>query len=414
MQLQEKKPSRLDHGKASEMCQCESRDNTKQAHYSITEQELEDLLCEVRGNPNDRKSLNKSFEHRKKQADLLFRSFCRLSLEYGKALDSGMSPEEATEKTGIISHLGERAAHVDNCGNTLEFWKSLDGSGSPWKLHKAYFCHDRLCPMCVARRSLKILCQLSDIMNHIDTEKYSFLFLTLTVPNCSGDNLDATIQRLLKSFGDLCNLPEVKKVLNGYFRTLEVTFNHNFKSKSFMTFHPHLHVILAVPKSYFKKGYITQSKWLQMWRDSYGDQSITQVDIRKIKAKNIEEVKNDADLMEIAIQKAIKETAKYSVKATDYLFSSRNKMTDYAVKHLSRALHGVRLFAMKGIFFKVSKMLNQEDVMSDKADLIHVSHDDAVNPELAYMIVKFRWGGSCYDLLSVGLNTDVSECEVSA
>lgn len=385
--------------------------DTSQTHYTVTEDKLKSLLCEVHGSESDRKSINRSYDHRKQQTELLADAFSELSFEYKKYQDAGLSDKEIMQQYCLVPRLGTRSMRVRGCGTTLEFWKLLDDPDAPWKLHKANFCRDRLCPMCMYRRSLKIFGQTSDILNHVDKKKYDFLFLTLTVPNCNGEELESVCKRLISAFGDLLKKDEVKKVVNGYFRALEVTFNHKYRSKSFMTFHPHLHVILAVPKSYFKKSYIKRDDWLQMWRDCYDDQTITQVFIEKVKSNNItEEMYNCADLMEVGIEKAIAETAKYSVKASDYLFARNKQMTNYAVKYFSYALRGLRLFAFGGVFQEISKMLNQEDVMSDNADLIHVSADDYINPFLAYMVVKFRWGDNRYNVLSVDrINQSIGE-----
>lgn len=400
--LQENKPLEVATQKALGLCHSCVGDDALQAHNSISESEIKDLLDEVYGDPNDKKSVNRCWNTQKRFNELLASSFRRLSFEYGRHLETeGLSAAEVTERYGILSHLGERSDSVSNCGSTLEFWKPLDLS-SPWKLHKANFCRDRLCPLCIQRRSLKIFAQLSDIMNHVDKDSYSFLFLTLTVPNCSGESLDSVCSRLLKSFTAFCRRKELKKVIKGYFRSLEVTFNHNPLSKSYCTFHPHLHVILAVSHSYFKKHYIRRDEWLSMWRESYGDDSIIMVDIRKIKPNAYTaEMLEDSGLLQIGFNKAVAETAKYSVKSSDYLFPKNPRLTDFAVKHLSRALRGLHLFAVGGLFSDISKSLNQEDVMSDSADLLHVTADDVINPALAYMIVRFRWGGNSYDLLSV-------------
>ena len=48
--------------------------------------------------------------------------------------------------------------------------------------------------------------------------------------------------------------------------------------------HPHYHALLLVPQSMLGgKQYVKHSEWLQLWRDCYRDQTITQVDVRAIK-----------------------------------------------------------------------------------------------------------------------------------
>lgn len=394
----EKKPSELAAQSAS--VQDGVVVDTSQTHNStpkLTKQDLKSLWYEVNGEPNNRKSTNKSFAKKKRMAELLRSSYFRLSMEEKRLLDKGYSQKEITEQFGILPNLGQRGLSVGTCGDMLQFRRPLEGG--KWKLHKASFCHDRLCPLCMARRSLKVYSQLNQVMNYIDAELYEFLFLTVTVPNCQGEQLDKVVDKLLKAFTKMLSKKKMKSLVKGYFRSLEVTFNHNPWSKSFMTFHPHIHAILAVPKSYFKKFYIKHSEWLQLWRDAYGSDDIEFVNIKKIYAPK-EEMDEAAAEVSVALSKAIAETGKYSVKASDYLFSRDDALTDFAVLHLSRALHGKKLFAMGGVFAEASKALNLDDVMKSDSDLLHINKDDVINPELAYYVVKFRWGGKLYESLS--------------
>ena len=80
-------------------------------------------------------------------------------------------------------------------------------------------------------------------------DNYDFLFLTLTVPNCTGYDLPETIDNLQYGFRRLLQMKKFKNAVKGYFKALEVTIN----KKRFCTamYHPHYHVILAVDKSYF-------------------------------------------------------------------------------------------------------------------------------------------------------------------
>lgn len=396
MSDKEKKPIELASQSASVM-NSGVVGNTPQTQYNIGIDDLQSLYSEVNGKKGDSKLTNRSFASRKRKSKVLVSSFFRLSNEYKSLSDKGYSSEQIKSEFGIIPGLGSRGSHVASCGDHLEF--RIPFNGGKWKLHHANFCHDRLCPMCMARRSLKIYSQLNQMLNYIDSSEYIFLFLTVTVPNCSGEDLDSVCDRILKSFTRMTRRKELKSILKGYFRSLEVTFNHNLYSKSYKTFHPHLHAILAVPKSYFKTYYIKQSEWLRMWQESYGDDSIQFVNIKKVNAADAE-MSECADIVSIALHKAIAETGKYSVKASDYLFDKDDDMTDYAVKHISRALYHKQLFAFGGIFEDASRALNLEDVMSDKSDLLHINADDVINKELAYYLVKFHWGGNLYKVLS--------------
>lgn len=386
MSEKEKKPHELRPHSASDGVNVV----TKQAHYSMTKEQLQSLNYEVNGESGNSKSVNRSFASRKRKSKILVSSFDRLGYRFNELSVLGYTDKQILDEFGLLPNFDKRANNVDYCGEFLTFRYPVTGEGK-WTLQHASFCHDRLCPMCMARRSLKIYSQLNEIMNNMDNEQYEYLFLTVTVPNCSGETLDKVCTKILKSFTNMLRRKELKSIVKGYFRSLEVTFNHNKYSKSYMTFHPHLHAILAVPKSYFKKFYIKQSDWLRMWKETYGDDSIQFVNIKKIHASE-QEMKDAADQMSIALRKAVAETGKYSVKYSDYLFGNDDALTDYAVMHIARALHSQRLFALGGVFKEVYMSLHMEDVMSDKSDLLHINSDDVMNPTLAYHVVVLKWG----------------------
>lgn len=113
---------------------------------------------------------------------------------------------------------------VATCGDTLRFIRREDGS---LKLYQAYFCKNKLCPMCNWRRSMKYSYQTSRIVDEAIKQepKARFLFLTLTVKNVEGEALNSTISQLTKSFDRLFRRAKVKKNLLGYLRSVEVTHN---------------------------------------------------------------------------------------------------------------------------------------------------------------------------------------------
>ena len=168
---------------------------------------------------------------------------------------------------------------VATCGDTLRFIRREDGS---LKLYQAYFCKNKLCPMCNWRRSMKYSYQTSRIVDEAIKQepKARFLFLTLTVKNVEGEALNSTISQLTKSFDRLFRRAKVKKNLLGYLRSVEVTHNENDN-----TYHPHIHVLMMVKSSYFKgkENYITQKEWGDMWSQSLKVSYTPMVDIRTVK-----------------------------------------------------------------------------------------------------------------------------------
>lgn len=294
-----------------------------------------------------------------------------------------------------FSRLGKskkKVARVLDCGSLLEFRHAeiVPGVGlfeKQGELHNANFCRERLCPMCAWRRSYKIFAQCSQIMDLIVND-YEFVFLTLTIPSVSASGLSAAIDKLMKGFSILMKKTRLKKAVCGFYRALEVTRNNNSFSKSYGLYHPHFHIVFAVHKRYFKDYYISQPEWLQMWRDCVNDQSITQVDVRRV---------YDKDCSAGSLSSAVAEVAKYAVKSSDYLFEDNPVLTDEIVGTLSSALAGRRLVSFGGCFRKAWHQLNLDD--PENGDLVNL--DEKINPQLRYLITRFGWSAGVYKLTDV-------------
>lgn len=281
--------------------------------------------------------------------------------------------EQGDILAAVYSVLGKksRSQRVLDCGTFLEFKLTEEKA----KLQHANFCKDRLCPMCNWRRSLKIFGQVSKVMNAM--QGYEFLFLTLTVRNCSAEDLPKTVQALYDGWRYLYNKnKEFRSVIAGTFRSVEVTRN-----KKDGSFHPHLHCILAVKPSYFKKGYITQQRWTELWQQACG------LDYNPI--VHIEKVKDTGK----GIAGAVAEASKYSVKGADFLDGNDVKRSaEYAASFLE-ALAGRRLCGWTGIFADIRKQLNLDDC--EDGDLV-VTDDDTIREDVACMIVRYSWRAGAY------------------
>lgn len=290
------------------------------------------------------------------------------------------------ERLGYIS----KSIRVKDCGTFLEFI----GGENNHTLHNANFCRDRLCPLCSWRRSYKIFGQVSKIMNVIQND-YEFIFLTLTVPNVTALELPLKVEQMQKAFTTMIHdNKRFKGSVCGYFKALEVTHNKNKYSKSFDTYHPHYHLILAVDKRYYKsKDYIKQAEWLGMWRKYMKDESITQVDVRRCTNKD----KSECEKSEKALSSAVAEVAKYATKSSDYIIPWSDALTDSSVNALLSSLSGRRLCSFGGIFDKTRKLLKLEDI--ENGDLIHL--DDTVRSDVALQIFRYSWSCGAYKLVAV-------------
>lgn len=278
-----------------------------------------------------------------------------------------------------LETLGYKAfKNVYQCAEVLKFMQDPDGS---LKLKQAWFCKSKLCPMCNWRRSMKYGVQLGQIIDVARQRepKAQFIFLTLTVKNVIGEELGAELTRLTKAFDRLFRRAKVKKAVLGYLRAVEVTYSLERDD-----YHPHIHVLLMVRPSYFKKKeyYISQEEWTNMWEQSAKLDYTPIVDVRKVKP-NQKKSRNIDDL-----NGAILEVAKYPTKPIEKMGKTEEqklKVTD----DLMKALYRKRQIGFGGIFKQIRKELQLEDV--ENGDLVHIDEENE-NVSLGVEIVAvWNW-----------------------
>lgn len=300
---------------------------------------------------------------------------------------------------------------VCQCGSFLEF--RACPSGHEKRLFWANFCRVRLCPMCSWRRSMLVAHQVKQVAHEaVKREKMRWLFLTLTVKNVTGDSLIDAITNLMTAWDKFAKRKVFKKIVIGWFRAFEVTRNLEDG-----TYHPHFHVLLGVPPSYFKsRDYMSHEQWVSLWADCLKVDYIPVVDVRAVKDKsrNVQreiellrskgiEVSPAGELIEGELPgSAVAEMAKYATKSNDFIvynhYKEKNRgnkvtfepilesgineeVTDQAVAVLDDALARRRLLAYGGLLKEVWNELNEsgkiQDVESENVDLVHV--DDESN-----------------------------------
>lgn len=225
------------------------------------------------------------------------------------------------------------------------------------RLHKTDACGNRFCPICTWKTAKKDAIKISVMMEALkEIEKKEFLFLTLTAPNVNGEELRDEIDRFNQGVNKLFQRRHVKRIVKGYIRKLEVTTDQEkqitedlYKRKkdyydlrglkvgnpnpTYNTYHPHMHIIVVVNKSYFNKPseFISKAEWLELWRSCMRDNSITQVDARKVSSTNT------------GNSNAVLEIAKYSAKGSDLYHSETVFDTFY------RALKRRQLIVFSGL-----------------------------------------------------------------
>lgn len=245
---------------------------------------------------------------------------------------------------------------VKSCGDFMQHLTTADLSTK--RVHKSNNCGNRFCPICTWTKAKKDAIMISVLMKAVRAEKnQEFIFLTLTAPNVGASELKNEIDKFNRAFKNLMKRQAVKKVVNGYIRKLEVTYNKEEfitkemyrimkdyfearglqvgdKNPNYNTYHPHFHVVMAVNKSYFTQTtqYINRDKWLEMWQDCMDNPSITQVDVRKVRSTEKGEMS------------AVLEVAKYSAKGNEIYHSQSVFEVFY------KALKGRQLLTFNGLF----------------------------------------------------------------
>ena len=278
--------------------------------------------------------------------------------------------EPAHHETHEVPKAGPRtskwwrasAKTTGDCGSKLEFYVQRDA----YKLHKANFCRSRYCPYCNWRRSLKIYGQMSEVMDWLsaqsETKNYRYIFLTLTVRNCTADQLSSTVTRMAKAWAAIvCGgiVPAKAKshayswlpahVIRGTFRALEVTVNQEAG-----TYHPHYHVVIAVPYNYFWRSnpwYLSQADWCTIW------QCAMALDYTPL--VSVEGVKRD---LETGYRDAVAEVSKYPIKDSDWmgLDIPYDKSKEYLYA-LANGLYNRRLLSWSGCFHDARRALGLQD-----------------------------------------------------
>ena len=308
----------------------------------------------------------------------------------------------AMAETGAESAAkwADKARRLEQCASWAEFRRLPDGS---LRLHDTSFCRVRLCPMCQWRRSLKLGAQVRQVVElanaqHIEETgaAWRWLMVTLTVRNVEGPDLGTEIDRLHKAINNMTKSKQWSAAVVGWLRATEVT--HNTKAD---TYHPHMHLLLCVPSSYFKsKKYITQKGWQAMWAHYAGTDYEPVVDVRTIKPADGGRLSDlPAGEQAAAMGKACAEVSKYAAKPADYIVPQDITASMQAVQVLDAMLHHRRMTSWGGNLKNIAKGLALDD--PETGDLVHVEDEPSADPvaeKLAHY-VAYSWAMGARDYL---------------
>lgn len=313
----------------------------------------------------------------------------------GKYILEKYTPKKDLNRKGanyIEKHVTVKSVvRFEACSNYLSFLTNKEMSMK--RLHKANSCGNRFCPICTWKTAKKDAIKLTVMMDAMEeVEKKEFLFLTLTAPNCQADELRDEINRFNKAVKRLFERRNVARVVKGYARKLEVTTDQEqyvteklYKRKkayydmrglkvgspnpTYNSYNPHMHVLIVVNKSYFNMAseFISNEKWLKMWQECMEDNSITQVNSKKVR--------------DTSHSNAILEIAKYSAKANDLYHSEAVFDVFYT------ALKRRQLLVYSGMFKDYAKKYENGELDQFKTK----------NEDVYTHLLSSLWKGSKYE-----------------
>lgn len=268
---------------------------------------------------------------------------------------------------------------VYQCAEVLKFYQRDDGT---LKLHQAWFCKNRQCPICNWRRSMKYSAQLSKIVDKAIQRqpKAKFLFLTLTIKNCGGEELDNEIKKMHKRFRHLMHYAKVEKNLLGFVRATETSYNDELGN-----YHPHMHVLLMVKSTYFSghgDNYISQEEWVKLWQKAMQLDYLPSVDIRKV-----------YDRKGKGMVSAIQETAKYPVKPIEIDVKDNDELLQVTYD-LYHGLRRKRLLSFGGLFKEIKNELGLDDI--EDGDLVDTNDDEEEATTGEEIVAQWCWERSNY------------------
>lgn len=295
----------------------------------------------------------------------------------------------------IVSKLYDEAGltsyskRVWECSQRLDFALKSDDAGTMrLRLHSARFCRVRWCPVCLWRKSLMWRARFIKALPAMlaDHPRTRFIFLTLTVRNCELEDLRETLAAMNKAWKLLTlrkNFPAI-----GWLKSVEVTRGTDGRA------HPHFHCLLMVNDGYFKRGYLSQQAWRDLWKDCMRLDYDPMVNVKAVKNrkqkvnKSVDTIVNgtvdvsvDTDVdnkVDPDLMAGLLETIKYTTDPDDLVADP-----DW-LKGLTEQMHKTRAIGLGGVF---KTYLSEEE----PEDLIHTDLEDEADLKDEDVRLIFDW-----------------------
>lgn len=258
-----------------------------------------------------------------------------------------------------------RGDRMFECSQRLMFAPKVSRLTGEMKfaLRHGEFCHVPFCPVCSRRRSLRWMRRLWEALPVLLAERPTarWIFLTLTLKNPPIENTRETLKLMNAAWQRLIKRKEFSPVL-GWLRTTEITYGMVPGCC-----HPHFHVLLMVPPSWFTRDYVKQERWIELWSECLRVDYSAGADVRTVKLKKGRELPEGVTLPDVhrmALESGVIETMKYTVKCSEIVRDPEWFLG------LARQTYGMRMIATGGMLkeiLQVDKPETDEDlIMADE------------------------------------------------
>lgn len=312
--------------------------------------------------------MNKTLDNRKKLDDSY--NFAKTNqLKFASMMVNNFSD---------LEHVSSKTLkRVKNCSTNLIMHVNNDYSSH--KIVKINACNHKYCPICQHRKSVRESFRLSKAIKFMSMVGYDFYFVTLTIKNVGVDFFRDTVRMMQDSLNRFMKYKN-NSFIKGYFSKFEFTRNwHNG------TFHPHLHLLIAV-----KKGFHVDSD--AMFQDWCKANVAAGNSIPLSKKGFFFESVTDSD-------NASKEMAKYVVKSSDLFLSN------YDFVQILNSTYGLKTTNSGGFLKLVLKMVDADRVLG-----VHFFDKIFGNEIITYDIRReLTWDSYISRYLVVESKLDVSD-----
>lgn len=233
-------------------------------------------------------------------------------------------------------------------------------------------CRDRFCPVCQHNKVYKERYKFEDIQEYLvnTPDEYGFVYITLTVKNCKEKELLSTHTKLLNAFRKLAKhkytsvipsksiFKKPKRIKIPLFHGYVAGVENEYKIKT-DDYHPHIHAIFVVDKSYNtnSKKRLTKNEWINLWWDKLITAGIDyQVSAPEVYIRSIEDI---TELCRVFGYMG-KETNFHEVNSSNIDISLKQNI--YQV--MKECLYRKHLFLWQGQFRKIR--IDLKDVFEKK------------------------------------------------